>query len=354
MPLMIRFSAAEDDARDDASRVVTGFSLVLGLLIGSFVVIAGVYVGGELGHILWVIGASLPAILLQDTWRYVFLCRGRPRSAFLNDLVFCLLVGSLIVSTLIWSHLDAATCAAIWGVAAGGSALLGAIQAGLIPALRRPLAWAKAHRALAARCFAEFGVLASASQLTLWSVGAVSGLQQLGILRLGLLIFGPVTTIFQGVEFAVVSEAARKAAEGGRPAVRSLGVKVSAICAAVGLLWGVAMIALPNALGTKVVGPLWLSSRHILLPVGLYCVFLGVSLGPAAGIRGLGWANESLRVRARIAGLAVTLGVLGSVLSGAAGAAWGTAIAACLGAFMWWRQIGEGTLRAGDQEPLSP
>ena len=48
----------------------------------------GLVVGGVVGGAFLGLGIVLPALLLQDCWRYAFFAAGQGRRAFLNDAVW--------------------------------------------------------------------------------------------------------------------------------------------------------------------------------------------------------------------------------------------------------------------------
>src|SRR5436305_15051359 len=85
VPLTVRYSAAFGEPLAHAERAAVGAALGLGLL-GSlgFFGTAGI-VGGRAAGPLVAMGLVLPGLLTQDTWRYVFMARGRPAQAAAND-----------------------------------------------------------------------------------------------------------------------------------------------------------------------------------------------------------------------------------------------------------------------------
>lgn len=60
----------------------------------------GLLVGGDLGHAFVALAVVLPAVLLQDAWRFAFFAAGDGRKAFVNDAVWGVaLVPALILAT---------------------------------------------------------------------------------------------------------------------------------------------------------------------------------------------------------------------------------------------------------------
>ena len=75
-------------------------------------------------------------------------------------------------------------------------------------------------------------------------------------------------------------------------------------------------------------GSVWDSSSPLILPVTLAVVGASFTTGAAAGLRALGAAQRSLRAQLIASVFYVMFGLIGAVLGGAAGSAWGVAIAA--------------------------
>src|SRR5947209_7999458 len=84
-PLTVRFSAAAGDRLAQAERASLGAALGLGLLGSVGFYVAALVAGGKAAGALLAMGVVLPGLLTQDTWRYVFVTRGRPILAAAND-----------------------------------------------------------------------------------------------------------------------------------------------------------------------------------------------------------------------------------------------------------------------------
>jgi hypothetical protein len=63
-------------------------------------------------------------------------------------------------------------------------------------------------------------------------------------------------------------------------------------------------------------------------------------MGPNVGLRALQEPSRSLRVRLTIGMITVLAGLVGVVIYGASGAAWGLAVSGVIGVGLWWWQFG--------------
>src|SRR5215471_3075855 len=138
-----------------AAASATGTALLFGMTSGVACIVAGFVLGGFLGPQLLILGLALPGLLLQDAWRFVFVTARRPEQAALNDAIWALLqsVGFIVIEL----HPSRSPLGppAVWGLAGCAAAVIGAVQAGFLPALPRSLAWLREYHHLATRYAAE-------------------------------------------------------------------------------------------------------------------------------------------------------------------------------------------------------
>ena len=86
-PLMVRFSGTDVLTWRRAVAKSAGTATNVGLLIGVGVLVAAGVLNGAARAAFLALGLTLPALLLQDSWRYSFFTLGRGSQAFLNDSV---------------------------------------------------------------------------------------------------------------------------------------------------------------------------------------------------------------------------------------------------------------------------
>src|SRR5689334_14067668 len=75
-PLMVRFSGVPQDSWRAAASRATGTALGTGVVAGAGTVLIGIAIGGPVGYAFLALGAVLPALLLQDAWRFAFFAAG--------------------------------------------------------------------------------------------------------------------------------------------------------------------------------------------------------------------------------------------------------------------------------------
>lgn len=313
----------------------TGTAAVVGLAAGVACVVAGLLLPGSTGAALLGLGLSLPVLLVQDGWRSAFLAEGRPARAFANDLVRTLTLAPAVAVLATTGRASVGWTMLAWGGSAAVAATMAMVQSRLLPRVTEAIEWLRWHRDLAARSFVERLSLGGAGHLRLIGLTAIAGLAAAGTLGAAELLLAPVAAIIAGVAVQAEPEAVGVPARRLRSSCRFLG----AASAAGALLWGAALLALPDVVGARVLGSAWLPASGLLVPVTLEVAGLGLSLGAWVGLRAL--TARTRRGRAELAGtviyLAAALG--GAVLGGAAGAAWGSAAGALAGAGLWWWQL---------------
>ena len=144
-PLSIRYASAPPEPARAAVARSTGCALVLGVGIGAACAGSGLLIGGTTGGCLVALGATLPGLLLQDAWRYVFFTVARPAAALVNDTFWGVTQIALLVVILEVGRPDVggqvAWLLGAWGAAAAASAALGAWQARTWPAPLAARSW---------------------------------------------------------------------------------------------------------------------------------------------------------------------------------------------------------------------
>ena len=112
------------------------------------------------------------------------------------------------------------------------------------------------------------------------------------------------------------------------------------------LAWGAfLLVALPHGLGYLLLGSLWKPAYALVIPFALTIMGAGFQVGAAAGLHALGAARRSLRAMIITSAISLAFSLVGAFIGGAAGAVRGGALAAWIGAVLWWWY-----LRAGMRE----
>jgi O-antigen/teichoic acid export membrane protein len=341
-PLVVRYSGVDIMSWRSAVARSMGMATTIGLIAGAGCVVVGVQLDGSTGAAFVALGISLPGLLLQDGWRYAFFSLGKGGQAFGNDLVWTLVLLPVLPAVVATGHSAVFWFVLAWGLSATLAAVVGGIQARVLPRPSEAASWLVQHRDLAFRYLGENLSLSGAAQLRLYGLGILAGLTAVGTLRAAELLLGPFSVITRGIGIIGVPEAARIVRRSVRR-LRPFCLLIASLQAGGALVWGFAILLLvPEGLGVWLLGASWQPVSELLVPVTLAVAGTGFLAGAWVGLRALGAAVRSLRAQT-ISSAAYLAGVLGgAALGGAAGAAWGGAAATFIGAGVWWWQLHRG------------
>jgi O-antigen/teichoic acid export membrane protein len=337
-PLAIRYSDRPEAWRD-ATGAAAGGALVLGAGLGVLCAVAGWLLDGQLEGALVALGVALPALLLQDVWRYAFFASARGSRAFVNDLVWAAALLPLMAALSASGADHVAVFVAAWGVTAAVAAAIGAVQARTLPRPSRAIGWWREHRDLSDWFVGEFAAIRGSVQLANLGIAAFLGLGAVGALRAGNVLMGPVNTVLMGLVLVAVPEGVRLLADPGR--LRRVMLLISGGLALLALVWGALLLLVPDSVGVELLGATWEPTQAILVPLTLRVGLAAAAVGFTSGLRSLAAARETFRARLFVTALGLA-GVFGGALIGrsAAGVAWGDAISNGVALLVWWRAFG--------------
>ncbi|MFS8197675.1 hypothetical protein ACLVWQ_03210 [Streptomyces sp. CWNU-52B] len=347
-PLVVRFSGVPDASWRTAAARSSGAALGVGVVLGTVCLLVGLGLGGRVGPAFLCLGLVLPGLLLQDAWRFAFFAAGAGRKAFVNDLVWGVaLVPAMVVAARVGS---VAAFVLAWGVSAAVAAGYGCLQSGIRPRPALARGWLREQRDLGYRYLVENVSLSGASQLRAYGLGAIVGVGAVGAVRGAELLLGPFLAILMGLSLVTVAEAARVL----RRAPRQLGrfcLLLGGGQGAAALLWGAALLLMPDRAGELVLGDVWHSAAQLIVPAALGVAGAGLGSGAAAGLRALAAARRSLRCQLFASVCYVGGGLGGAAVAGTVGSAWGVAAATACGSAVWWLQL-RSALRERDRKPI--
>jgi O-antigen/teichoic acid export membrane protein len=354
-PLLVRFSAGSNEQWRSAVAGAAGTSLVLGAIVGTLSLLVAAGVDEPLRSAFALLGIALPGLLVQDVWRFSFFARGRGAQAFWNDFVWAVVLFPGAALLLSSGKGSMRALMAVWAVAGLAAAAVGVAQTRVVPRPDRFLWWLREQRDLAFRFFGEFVVSSGATQLSLFLIGAVATLADVGRLRAGQMLLGPLNILFLGAGLVAVAETARLLAESPRKMDQAVRM-VSALLTLGTVTWAAVALLLPAAIGEAVMGRNWVGGRALLLPLAIGATGHALASGPMSGLRALAAARSSLRARMFDAVFTLALGVTGAAVAGARGAAWGYAIAGCLRVpnWLWHFHEARRSYSATGRVPASP
>ncbi|GAA3809414.1 MULTISPECIES: hypothetical protein [Amycolatopsis] len=336
-PLMVRFSGVDTGVWRAAVARSSATALAVGALAGLLSVVFGIVVGGSLGPAFVALGVILPALLLQDSWRFAFFASGEGRKAFVNDALW----GVAMIPAMVLADLHGSVVAFLlaWGGAAAVAAGYGYLQTGLRPSLDGVRSWLHDQRDLGPRYLVENVSNSGGSQIRMYGLGAIAGVAAVGTVRGGELLLGPFVAVLMGLAFVAVPEAARVVRRNVRR-LPTFALLLGGSQALGALLWGGALLLVLNdRLGELVLGDVWHTAEALIIPATLSVFNASFIGGAATGLRALGAAKRSMRCQLVASALYVIGGLSGAAIGGAVGSGWGVACATFAGAFVWWSQL---------------
>ncbi|HEU5110597.1 MAG TPA: hypothetical protein VFT95_18815, partial [Micromonosporaceae bacterium] len=270
-PLVVRFSRRADDAWRDAVARSSGTALAVGMAVGALCLLAGMAYGGPLGGAFMALGAMLPGLMLQDSWRYAFFASGQGRKACVNDLVW----GLAMVPAMVLAAQQGTVVAFVlaWGLAGTLAAAYGLVQTRILPSLAGARSWLRDQRDLGPRYLVENLSNSGASQIRMYALGAIAGVASVGAVRGAELLMGPFLAVMMGMSLVTVGEAAR--------VLRNAPHRLRHFCVVVGgvqfggaLAWGILLLlVMPDSVGALLLGAVWTEAQPLILPasIGVAC-----------------------------------------------------------------------------------
>ncbi|MEV1024990.1 hypothetical protein [Streptomyces sp. NPDC050264] len=347
-PLVVRFSGVPYASWRAAAARSTGTALGVGAVIGAACLAVGLGLGGRVGPAFACLGVMLPGLLLQDAWRYSFFAAGTGKKAFVNDLVWGV---ALVPAMVVAAHVGSVAAFVLaWGASATVAAGYGCVQSGIRPRPALARGWLREQRDLGYRYLVENVSLSGANQMRAYGLGVIVGVGAVGAVRGAELLLGPFLAVLMGLSLVTVAEAARVL----RRAPHRLGrfcLLLGGGQAAGALLWGGALLLMPDRLGEFVLGDVWHLASQLIVPVTLGVAGAGLGTGAAAGLRALAAARRSLRCQLFASVCYVSGGLGGAAAGGTVGSAWGVAVATGCSSAVWWLQL-RSALREHHHHPI--
>jgi len=357
--LVIRHGALPAQEWRDGIKRSTGTALLAGIIIGAGSLIAAVMLRGAVGAVLTILGVSLPFLLVQDVSRFALLARERGAAAFLSDAAWAAVMFTAFailreagVASVTWFTFS-------WAAAGCVAAAVGLLQLKLLPG--GPIAavrWLRSHNDIAPRLFAEFAITTGVSMVTVFAIGGIAGLADLGRLRAGEILLGPLNIMFGGVGLVATAEGVRLLRDSPRELAHG-SRRLSLALAAGVLAWGMMVLLVPRSIGESVLHANWEAGRSLVTPLLISFVGYASTFGASVGLHCLAAARRSVRARCIEGALTFFSGVGGAYLAGATGVAWGFAVAGLLKSVnAWWQFLRalreyEGRSKAGAADYLA-
>lgn len=330
-PLLSLYADQGPTARRRIVADIHGAALFLAVGCSLVLVAVSAVLGGQPGAALLALAFVLPLVVLQDTWRYLFII-DRPAAALGIDLVW--LVGVFVFAPLVPVGASVSWYVLAWGASGAVGAAAGTALGWGLPGWPHPWKWLVDHRDMCARYLTEFVVASGVGNAAYMLLAAISGAAALGAARAAWVVFGPLAVMHQGLYLLLVPEGARS--RGDTAKLRRKFVLASAASMGLTLAWLALTLVVPSSWGEVLFSDTWEKAEPLLLPMGLAMTAGGALVGGLLGLRALGDARRSLRARLWSTPVLAVAPVGGAVVAGAPGFVLGYALANAAGAAVWW------------------
>lgn len=323
------------EAQDVVGRAVSA-AFALGVLFTLCSWVAWSVAGGsELMGALLVLGVGLPFLLLQDIARYIAFWRGSPWSAAANDLLW--LVGALgSLALLPRAATSASTVLACWVASGGVAGLVFAVRLRWRPSIRAASEWLRGNRTMILPMLGDYGLIALLQQGVIYLITAVVGLRATAAFRGALVALGPVNVLTAGVSVFLV-QLARRAQDTTPTAFPGRMLRLSALMAVAVLALCLAVYFMPARLGELLLDEVWAESRPLILPLAFVFATAAFNFGATTGLRVIGQAARSFRVRSVAAPLMLVVVAVACYQGGVMAAVVAQAVAGGVATLLWWR-----------------
>nr|MDQ6928833.1 hypothetical protein [Actinomycetota bacterium] len=340
-PLVIRFSADRTRRRREAVAASMGAALVLSFVLGAVCAVGSVLTEGPLRNTLLVLSISLPGLLMQDSIRFALFAVGAPARAAFNDALWLVLQATAFTGVLLLAKPTPALLLGAWGLAATLAAIIGPIQLAVVPNPARSVRWLRDHLDLGARYVIDYFAIVGSVQVTVYGLAVSGGLSESGAFRGAQLLLGPLTMLFFAALSAAVPEGVRMRAHSGGH-LRSMCGRLAVGLPAIGVAFVLILLAIPDNIGIRVMGPTWNGARSLVLPLGLATAATGVLDAANSGLRALADARRGLHARLLMLPFTLVGGLGGALTGDAHTAAIGLLAANIIGGTIWWLEFERG------------
>jgi O-antigen/teichoic acid export membrane protein len=301
--------------------VGTTFLLAGPLTIGLFAIAFVVRIWSDaLSDALIVLAICLPLLLLQDLGRYLGFATHKPIQAVVLDSVWLVLM--LVAIGVLFTISDERSLALLIGAWGGTGALAGLLMFTRykLREAKLSLSWLRYTWPFSWRFLVSYTAMQGSALGMSAEVGAIAGPRSLGGVQAALLLARPFTTFQVAAATAGIAEVAR-CADDRRRVWRHVWLTAGA-AGGVAALNAVVMLVLPDGVGEALLGDSWDPAQSLLLPTGIYIVFIGLLTGPVAALLGLRAIGKATAIQVVSGILAMIAAAVGAVINGATGAMW--------------------------------
>lgn len=338
MPYMMEASAK--GSRPALASGALGAVVTFSVLVAGALAIVALIFDGSLRLYLLLIAVGLPALLLQDAYRYVLLQIHGIRSVAVIDSGWTgLQVGLSLLVVLTAADSTGPWHMSAWMVAAGAAAFWGWRRTGIRPHVGDGWQFIIRTRRTGVPLLVEAFAISGGGAAAGMAVAAVGGLVALAPLRGAGVVLGPVSVATGGLLFLATPIVLRTGASDRVRLLRRCAL-FGGVVTMVSLLTAILVLLIPTEVGVALLGQVWVESRPVVFPVALAIAAYAVQTSAMLGFRAHHITTRTMVVRLYTFPVPALSAVAGLLWGGPPGAAYGMAAAGLLtAAALWWMLV---------------
>jgi O-antigen/teichoic acid export membrane protein len=120
------------------------------------------------------------------------------------------------------------------------------------------------------------------------------------------------------------------------------------------VLTGLVLVYLPDPIGRLVLGDTWRYAEPLMLATGVQLVLLGLNSGARTALTGARMVRTTTWLDLATSPVILVAAVVGSLVAGASGFVWATALVTGVCVVAWWVPFGGDLLGRGEQPRVAP
>ena len=330
----IRYARGGASSRDATGRTA-GAAITAAFGCSTILLLIAAFMPHDLVATFLALAALLPGLLLQDSWRTIFISSGAPQKAFFNDLTWTSLQVAAIVF-LLWNGRANGPLPFIlaWGLAAYSSDVVASLQARTVPTFRGLKRAIATNWDLSSTLMLQWITVTGVAQATIILLAFVGSPETVGALRGAQTLLGPLSIVGLAASAFSTPELARR--EFGPRGWVAAAFAISSFIIAVNLCWGAVLLLLPDAVGMALLGATWPNTEQVLPAMILFSAAIAGGTGPSCVFRALDRTKNILISSLAFGPLFLAFSIGGLLTAGARGASIGMALAALLVLPLYW------------------
>jgi O-antigen/teichoic acid export membrane protein len=321
--LLATGSAVQDGVRVRMTRDALATAAVIGLLAAGVGLVVGLLPYALTAQVGWM-ALWLPAVGVQDAYRYAFFCARQPGLALRADAGWAAVQAAILLACVLHGRVGAPAFLTAWGAGGLAGALVGARLARATPFGGRPGRWLRQTRHLSGWFAGQALIAQSHSQLVVFLVGSTLGAAAVGGLRaMQLILMLPALSLLLGLQSLIVPALARRAARGDHAGIRRTVSRLAGGFAVGAASAAAAVAAARVPLVDVVFTARFRDYADLVVPLAAVTICYAACVPYTAACRSLRNARGIFLVQAAFTATTIPAVWVGALRWGVGGSAWG-------------------------------